>query len=113
MNEIISGIQVIKMYTWERPFAKLVEYARRSVFSILKAVRNFVTIIFFKFSRAEIKQITYTSYIKGVFLSFIMFTTRVTVYVTVVAYVLLGNRISAEKVKSHNPPLLSHQKIHI
>jgi ATP-binding cassette, subfamily C (CFTR/MRP), member 4 len=77
MNEIISGIQVIKMYTWERPFAKLVEYARRSVFfSILKA-------------------------------------TRVTVYVTVVAYVLLGNRISAEKVKSHNPPLLSHQKFHI
>lgn len=51
------------------------------------------------FSRAEIKQITYASYIKGVYLSFIMFTTRVTVYVTVVAYVLLGNEISAEKVK--------------
>ena len=29
MNEIINGIKVIKMYAWERSFAKLIEKARR------------------------------------------------------------------------------------
>jgi ATP-binding cassette subfamily C (CFTR/MRP) protein 4 len=29
MNEIISGIRVIKMYGWEKPFSDLISEARR------------------------------------------------------------------------------------
>lgn len=31
MNEIIQGVQVIKMYAWERPFGSMVALARRCV----------------------------------------------------------------------------------
>lgn len=76
MNEIISGIQVIKMYAWEKPFAKLVSMARRY----------------------EIKSIRVSSYMRGITLSFIMFTTRMSIFASVLAYVLYDNRITAEKV---------------
>lgn len=29
MNEVVSGMRVIKMYTWEKPFAKLIELCRK------------------------------------------------------------------------------------
>lgn len=29
INEIISGIKVIKMYNWEIPFEKLIKYIRK------------------------------------------------------------------------------------
>ena len=31
MTEIISGMRVIKMYCWEKPFEELVEKIRKSV----------------------------------------------------------------------------------
>lgn len=75
MNEIIQGIQVIKMYAWEKPFGKLVEESRRK----------------------EVRVIRYVSYIRGILLSFILFTTRVSVFICLIAYFLLGNEVTARK----------------
>ncbi|CAG9837334.1 unnamed protein product [Diabrotica balteata] len=76
MNEILSGIQVIKMYAWETPFAQLVAMARRH----------------------EIKSLRATAFMRGIFLSFIMYSTRISLFVSILAYVLSGYDISAEKV---------------
>lgn len=75
-NEIISGIQAIKMYTWENPFSALIEKARRK----------------------EVNVIRWASYIRGVTMSFIIFSTRMSLFITVLAYVLFGYKITAEKV---------------
>lgn len=78
MSELINGIQVIKMYVWEKPFEKIVQTARKR----------------------EIKMIWYTSHLKGLYNSFSVFTERVTLYFVVICYYLLGNRITASKVFS-------------
>ena len=48
--------------------------------------------------RNEIKAITGSSYVRGVLLSFIMFTTRISIFVSVFAYILLEERITAQQV---------------
>lgn len=78
MNEIISGIQVIKMYAWEKPFEKVVEIARKH----------------------EIDVVTKASYLRGVYLSCAVFIERTTLYLTVITYALMGNHITAGKVSS-------------
>uniref|UniRef100_A0A1A9WJ69 Multidrug resistance-associated protein lethal(2)03659 n=1 Tax=Glossina brevipalpis TaxID=37001 RepID=A0A1A9WJ69_9MUSC len=75
MNEIISGIQVIKMYAWEMPFGRMVEFARKK----------------------EINSIRQSSYIRGILLSFIMFLTRVCIFLSLVGFVLLSNFLTAEQ----------------
>ncbi|XP_031342831.1 probable multidrug resistance-associated protein lethal(2)03659 isoform X2 [Photinus pyralis] len=76
MNEVIAGIQVIKMYTWEKPFAKFVALARRH----------------------EIDSIRGASYIRAIILSFMLFATRVSLFVTILSYVLFGEKVTAKKV---------------
>lgn len=75
MNEIIQGIQVIKMYAWEKPFGKLVTSARKR----------------------EVNTIRYASYIRAIMLSFTVFVTRFSVFISLTMYVLLGMILTAEK----------------
>ncbi|CAG9813317.1 unnamed protein product [Phaedon cochleariae] len=76
MNEIISGIQVIKMYCWENSFAKLISFARGK----------------------EMKAIRAHSFLTGIIYSFEIFITRTSIFISILAYVLLGNYITADKI---------------
>ncbi|CAG9854243.1 unnamed protein product [Phyllotreta striolata] len=73
MNEIISGIQVIKMYTWEYPFAKLVEYIRMK----------------------EMKYIRYTSRIRAILMSMSLTLTRSAIAISIIVYSLTGETVTA------------------
>lgn len=76
MDEIISGVQVIKMYAWEKPFCSLVELARK----------------------LELQVVTKSSYIRGIYMTFNLFTTRMALYCTLVSMLIFGNELSADKV---------------
>ncbi|XP_066255318.1 probable multidrug resistance-associated protein lethal(2)03659 isoform X2 [Euwallacea similis] len=76
MNEIINGMQVIKMYTWEKPFNKLVQTVRR----------------------LEVKQIQKNSVLKAIHTSFNVFLTKTLIYICVLVYVLSGNTLNAQYV---------------
>ncbi|KAL7728495.1 hypothetical protein ACLKA6_012510 [Drosophila palustris] len=78
MNELVQGIQVIKMYAWEKPFQAVVAEARR----------------------CEIQQIRYASYLRGFYLSTMVFTERSTLYITLAAAALMGQKITADFVFS-------------
>ncbi|CAF4915112.1 unnamed protein product [Pieris macdunnoughi] len=76
MEEIVIGMEVIKMYTWEQPFRKIIDTVRRQ----------------------EIYFIKMTSYIRGVVMSFIMFTSRFSIFITMLLYVTYVSRITVENV---------------
>lgn len=78
MNEMLNGIQVIKMYAWETPFEAVVEEAR---------IR-------------EVKYLKRSNYIRSVLVSFMVFVERTTLAVTVICYVLMGHEIRADLVFS-------------
>ncbi|XP_074031100.1 LOW QUALITY PROTEIN: probable multidrug resistance-associated protein lethal(2)03659 [Leptinotarsa decemlineata] len=73
MNEIISGIQVIKMYTWEKPFSKLVETVRKR----------------------EMKYIKLASTIRAIMSSFSISLNRTAVFTCIITYVLTGNTLNS------------------
>ncbi|XP_071598004.1 ATP-binding cassette sub-family C member 4 isoform X2 [Heliangelus exortis] len=76
MNEVISGMKIIKMYAWEKSFAELVNGLRRK----------------------EIAMVLKSSYLRGLNLASFFVASKITVFMTFMAYVLLGNVISASRV---------------
>ncbi|CAH1985088.1 unnamed protein product [Acanthoscelides obtectus] len=78
MTEIVSGIQVIKMYTWEKPFENLIHFIRKS----------------------EVNELTKSSYLNGFYNSCMVFLDRLSLFTTIVCYVLLGNSLTPDKVFS-------------
>ncbi|XP_043642473.1 probable multidrug resistance-associated protein lethal(2)03659 [Drosophila teissieri] len=74
MTEIIAGIQVIKMYAWELPFEKLVAHARHK----------------------EVNAIRHVAFAKCLLFSFNRFLTPVSIFLSLVGYVLLGRFLTAE-----------------
>ncbi|XP_053685732.1 ATP-binding cassette sub-family C member 4 [Sabethes cyaneus] len=75
MNEIIQGIQVIKMYTWESSFAKMINQIRRK----------------------EINAIRGGAYIRATLTSFFVIS-RVSIFLSLLSYLYAGNFITARKV---------------
>ncbi|XP_051562502.1 multidrug resistance-associated protein 4 [Myxocyprinus asiaticus] len=76
MNEVVSGIRIIKMYAWEKPFAALVNDVRRK----------------------EISKIMSSSYLRGLNMASFFAASKIIVFVTFTMYVLVGNTISASRV---------------
>lgn len=76
MDEVVNGIAVIKLYAWEKSFKKLIYYARDKELQVIKK----------------------SSYIRGLYMTFMLFTTRSALFCTMMAIVLLGNQLTAAKV---------------
>ncbi|XP_060888186.1 ATP-binding cassette sub-family C member 4-like [Labrus mixtus] len=76
MNEVVSGIRIIKMYAWEKPFSALVTEVRRK----------------------EISKIMKSSYLRGLNMASFFCASKIIVFVTFTLYVLLGNTITASRV---------------
>ncbi|KAL5283207.1 ABCC4.2 family protein [Megaselia abdita] len=75
MNEIIRGIQVIKMYAWERSFAKVVDEVRKE----------------------EVDTIKKSNIIYGI-LTCTCMTTPFSVFFTLMSYIYLGGHLSGNVV---------------
>uniref|UniRef100_A0AAQ5ZXT7 Multidrug resistance-associated protein 4 n=1 Tax=Amphiprion ocellaris TaxID=80972 RepID=A0AAQ5ZXT7_AMPOC len=76
MNEVVSGIRIIKMYAWEKPFSALVAEVRRK----------------------EVSQILKSSYLRGLNMASFFASSKIIVFVTFTAFALLGNSITASSV---------------
>ncbi|KAJ3584312.1 hypothetical protein NHX12_014808 [Muraenolepis orangiensis] len=76
MNEVVSGIRIIKMYAWEKPFAALVSTVRQE----------------------EVSKVMNGSYLRAFNMAFSFSASKLIVFITFSIYVTLGNIITASRV---------------
>ncbi|XP_074600380.1 ATP-binding cassette sub-family C member 4-like isoform X2 [Brevipalpus obovatus] len=76
MNEIISGIKVIKMYAWEKSFADMIADIRR----------------------AEIRKISIYSFLNATNFALSFVTPRLMLFVSLITFIALGNQLNAKIV---------------
>uniref|UniRef100_A0A3P8V7T7 ATP binding cassette subfamily C member 4 (PEL blood group) n=1 Tax=Cynoglossus semilaevis TaxID=244447 RepID=A0A3P8V7T7_CYNSE len=76
MNEVISGIRVIKMYGWEKPFIALVNEIRRK----------------------EISKIMTSSYLRGLNMASFFVASKIIIFFTVCVFVLTGNTLTPSRI---------------
>jgi ATP-binding cassette, subfamily C (CFTR/MRP), member 4 len=75
MNEIINGIQVIKMYGWEKNFAEVVQKVRGKEISAVKGSNYILALLYVLWA-----------------------VSRVSLFLTLITYVYSGNVLTARKV---------------
>lgn len=73
MSELISGIQVVKMYSWEKSFERIINGIRAM----------------------EMKLVFLACYCRSFHLNGVVFNDRVTVFVTLITVLLTGNDVNA------------------
>ncbi|CAG2180166.1 unnamed protein product, partial [Oppiella nova] len=76
MNEIISGMRVIKMYAWEQSFAELVATFRKN----------------------EVHRLQMACFLKAINLSVYLVASRIILFACFITYVLTGNLLTAKAV---------------
>ncbi|XP_043548623.1 multidrug resistance-associated protein 4 [Chiloscyllium plagiosum] len=76
MNEVISGMRIIKMYAWETPFSNLIAQVRKK----------------------EIAKVLLSSYLRALNMASFFIASKMILFFTFLVYVLLGNTITASHV---------------
>lgn len=77
MDEIVHGVQIIKMYAWEKPFARLIAATRRH----------------------EIKQVLKNGYVRALFMTVYLSINRLALFFTVLAIIFMNDSASVRVSK--------------
>ena len=84
MNEIINGMKVIKMYTWEKPFARLVHEARKEEIRVIRKTA------FFRFGFRFLESLEKLIFSRAANLTFSFTASRFILFSTFLVYSFTG-----------------------